>query len=75
MRNYRHSSEDLTGLDSDYVPVVIADSAGDIWCLASGSNLHKYDRINDRFTSIPICDGGKGAVVKGAFSMCSGWGG
>ncbi len=74
-RSYRHSSAEPAGLDSDYVPAVVADSSGDIWCLASGGNLHRYDSIHDCFTGIPIRDDKTGAVAKGAFSMCLGWGG
>ena len=68
--NYHYDEEDPQSLGSDYAPKILVDDFSDVWCITSGSNLYKYDRIHDTFQSIPIHDSRYGITESNAFSMC-----
>lgn len=73
IRNWRHDPQDDGSLGSDYCPRILADALGNIWCLASGSHLYRYDPETSHFTPILIRDTRKGRTEKNAFSMCLDW--
>lgn len=71
--NWKHDADSASGLASDYSPKVLADATGTIWCLTSGSNLYRFDRKEEAFLPIHICDTRTGETEKNAFSMCLDW--
>lgn len=73
IRNWRHDPQDDGSIGSDYCPRILADAMGNIWCLASGSYLYRYDQDTSHFTAILIRDTRTGRTEKNAFSMCLDW--
>lgn len=73
IRNWKHDPLDSGSIGSDYCPKILADAMGDIWCLASGKYLYRYDSETSCFDPIQIRDNRNGRTEKNAFSMCFDW--
>ena len=66
-----YDSADGCGLSSNYVPYILCDDRGDVWCVNADKWLFRYNRSDDIFTSFVIRDEHKDIVENKAFSLCT----
>ena len=70
IKNWNTKSKSDEKICSDYVPKIITDPLGNIWCIAAGCWLYKYENKTGEFAKILIQDKETGITEKNAYSMC-----